>query len=213
MTNRITIKVQSRDEGRVIITKIGHLISGASNTGTDIAFVLNPGTDIMDVAKLLKSASPLIDDLQRDHDKSVIVTRHEPVTPGNTPAGDIVGVMYGADPLACNLATQIAWLQGFSIASECTGTFHCEIVDHNNAHSRIKYDPIGRPAIWGKLLQKYRVDCSWDIQGSDDCEFQIYGKNKEGNYVILAASQLSDFGYCIGSAIVQVILSAERKRK
>lgn len=184
MTGRITIKVQSRDEGRVIITKIGHLISGPSNTGTDIAFVLNPGVDMMELAKLLD------------------VPKSATACPGTT----------YADPLACNLATQIAWLEGFSIASECTGQLHCEVIYVGVKSGRVRYDPISRAAIWSKLLQKYRVDVSWDVQGVD-CEFKIHGTNKGGSYSILAHTQLSDFGYCIGSAIVQCILTAERSRK
>ena len=114
-------------------------------------------------------------------DDTVTVTHFAPITPNTKPSelhrvtacpGKILAP---PNPLACNLACRMAWLEGFSVVSECTGEQYCEVLTSDYAESRIKYDPIGRPAIIAELIQKYKVDLDWKEEGG--CTMDIYEFN------------------------------------
>lgn len=98
-----------------------------------------------------------------------------------------------------DLATQMAWLEGFSVVGECTGRRWCEILNpERSTVEHIKYDPIGRAAIRQHLIEKYQVDLNWLAGGV--CMASIFGDNTVST---------EEFGGCLGSAIVQTILNSK----
>lgn len=114
--------------------------------------------------------------------------------------------------LSCNLATQIAWLEGLSVLSECTGKDYCEVshpTRSKNLGERKRYDPISNPAIWGLLIQKYRVDVDWHENGTAD--LTIYGGHPvTGEYSILAREFTGDHDCRFVTTLLTVILEAQK---
>ena len=109
--------------------------------------------------------------------------------------------------VACNLAAKIAWLEGLSVASECTGENYCEIFNPNRRTvERIKYDPIGRGAILIGLIKKYEVDLDWLEDG--DCNVRVWrwgGSNNDSE-----GFSSSNSNGCFASAVLKAILDAKK---
>lgn len=141
-----------------------------------------------------KSVSPIIDNLQRDHDSfRPSDLRRVTACPG---------VIRPTQPVDCNLATKIAWLEGLSVVSECTGERYCLV-----GTDRVKYDPIGRGAIIAELIQKYKVDLDWRPDGR--CELAIYRWDHLGEHRT-APESTSDHNGCFSTTVLTVILEAQK---
>lgn len=192
MGKRIVIEVPNYAEARRIKSKIAHLTSYVWASENSLSFIPNDGVDLLELAKLLDTGK-----------------RSEPVTPGNTPRSDIDSYVITHQPksVACNLATHIAWLEGFSVVSECTGANYCEILNPNRSTvERLKYDPIGRGGLLLGLIKKYEVDVDWREDG--DFEVRIYDWAKGGS--MKAAVTGSHNNSCFATCVMKVILESQK---
>lgn len=303
MTDRITIKTKSAQEGMAIYEKIRHLVMFTISGDTEFSFEAKPGTDLMELAKLLEVPKQAIPaavgwdwaDAPRWADQIIQCYKCEDTTalywfnslaeraanidtpdnsfqffeahPGIAPQvveerpaqwgiacidepNESVTVVHNAirvewpendaaptlrpsaeeasaleelihnrreapgpdSPAAAyaqqnmysnsiDLATQMAWLEGLSVVSECTGQRYCEVMDMANHNARVRYDPIGRPAIRQHLIEKYCLDLHWLAEG--ECVVSIFGDHSWSS---------RDFGCCLGSAIVSTIINAQKAK-
>ena len=99
-----------------------------------------------------------------------------------------------------NLATKIAWLEGLSVASECTGKRYCEVHFAGVKGGRIKYDPIGTARIMGGLITKYRVSVA------DNGLSVTIGRPLEGGRT---CGYVSEHNGCFASTVLATILEAQ----
>ena len=191
-SSRITIKTQNIEEALAIAEKISRLTTDRLVNYSSISFLLLPNVKVMDLAKLLTTAP----------EPTVTVTHFASVTP-NTKPSDLhrvtacPGVIHKS--VSCNLATRIAWLEELSVVSECTGQQYCLV-----GPARLRYDPIARPAIIQKLIQKYHVDLDWREDGG--CDVKIYSY-QAGNY--RATAHTSNHNGCFATTVLTVILEAQ----
>ena len=123
---------------------------------------------------------------------TILQSRSEPVAPAPK------GCLAPTKSVSYNLATKIAWLEGFSVASECTGEQYCEIARPGSCH-RVKYDPIGRPAIIQLLIQKYKVNLNWLPDGN--CNAGKYDGTRSYKYV-----NTTDHNGCLATTVLTAIL-------
>lgn len=115
----------------------------------------------------------------------------------NVKVTDIAKLLSSGKSVSCNLATRIAWLEELSVVSECTGEQYCLV-----GPDRLRYDPIARPAIINKLIQKHRVDLDWQEDGT--CWVGV----SESDSLLCSCSTEGHNG-CFATTVLTVILEAQ----
>lgn len=204
MTDRITIETHSLEESHEVANTIGHLITSLMIGEGAISFKLYANVSHMDVAKLLET--PHSEMKGRGYLPSHRISPERVASMQQAVAHLPTARPKSTLRRSMDLATQMAWLEGFSVISECTGRRWCEIQNpERSTVERVKYDPIGRQAIRQHLIEKYRLDLHW--LANKEC---LVGKFGDPS----TSAGTDQFGGCLGSAIIQTILNVQKvKRK
>lgn len=205
--NRITIETQSLEDSHAVANTIGHLITSIMIGEKAISFKLHRNVGYMDVAKLLATRGPRVVVGVGGIKEMLGIMETHMRKRGYLPCHDEPLAPIGSVPSSIDLATQMAWLEGFSVISECTGEQYCKILNPKrspNLKVGVEYDPIGRAAIRQRLIEKYHVDVYWKSGGQAVCRIHDWSGLLGGT-----STSTEEFGGCLGSAIVQCILNSK----